>query len=764
MGAPDAKALKQQLIVELKAAILRAERAYGGVARSRLAKSLSISTASVYAYLKGTTLPSAEVFDRMLIELKVAPMDAKHLVALRDSVEIANRSESVQSRDRRTPVPTAELPRDVEVLHGRQAELDQIRTLLTREREGIAVCVVSGLGGVGKTALAVRTARSLGTAFADGCLFVNLQGYAAEPVMSAAEAADKLLRQLAVPIESIPAHADQRIALLRAQLRDKHLLLVLDNALDTAQVAPLLPSDGHYAVLITSRSNLNALDDVGRIRIAPLTVRATSLLLAELIADLPPGRSPADSVRESIAAQCHGLPVAVRIAAAVLRSESWPLPVIDGDAPVELGVFHDGERGIESLFEYSAARLPTELTQTFALLGLHCGPAFDVEAAAALADIDHNVVRCQLRQLIEANLLEAPNPGRYAFHDLVRAFAYQRAETGLAPLAATQAGSRLVDHYLTRVDAADRLLTPHRHREGMTPAPCRYLYRYADYQDALRGLTTDRDNIAGAARSAFDHGLDEQCWQIAFALRGFVFIANDVDLWIGTHELALTATQRAGNLYAEAVTRNNLGLALLTRGDDIAAAQMYEKARALFTRIGDPHGEHTTIAHQAWIHFHRGEYDQALRNSIEALTYLTKFGTPRNTAILLRDTALIEIALGEYLDAVPKLLEALEMFKAFGLHVDEAMAHNVLGTAYQRLGALALAYEAFEHAADLANDAQSVLERARGHDGMGTIAATQQDWPLAQHHWQQALSDFEELHDTLRTETIAARLDEISMR
>jgi tetratricopeptide (TPR) repeat protein/transcriptional regulator with XRE-family HTH domain len=763
-GAAKTEALKQQFAAELNGAMLRAEKRHGRVSRSRLADKLNVSTGSVYAYLNGTTLPSTELLDRLLIELKVDAADANHLATLRDSVDIAHRSESASSRHLRGPVLSADLPRDTALLYARQVELRRLREVLTEKCDKVVLCVVSGIVGVGKTALAVRAARTLCPEFPDGCLFVDLHGYAAGPVMTAEEAAAKLLHQLAVPVESLPAQPDRRTALLREQLRDRRLLLVLDNALDTAHVEPLLPTDGRCAVLITSRSNLNGLDDARQVRVRPLSLQDCAELLGELTADLPPDRLPDNPVRNHIAAQCHGLPIAVRIAAAVLRSESWPVQASTGDSPISLEVFHDGDRGVEPLFEYSVARLSPEQAHTFAMLGLHCGPTFDAAAAAALAGIDRVMARRHLRQLIEANLLDAPQAGRYAFHDLLRTFADRHARTNYTPMVARQAGTRIVEHYLARLDAADRLLTPHRHRTGMTPTLSELPYHYADYQDAARGLTMDRDNLAAAARSAFDLGLDEQCWQIAFALRGFVFIANDIDLWIETHKLALAAALRADNLYAEAVTRNNLGLALLTMGDDNEAAGMYKHAETLFARIGDPHGEHTTMAHQAWIHFHRGEYEVALRLSTQALTFVTQSGTPRHTAILLRDTALIEVSLGKYLDAVSKLLEALEMFETFGLRVDEAMACNVLGTAYHRLGALPRAHEAFERAAEIGHTAHSVLEQARGHEGMGAIAAARQDWPTARRHWRQAHTDFLRLHDQSRAETIAVRMSALPNR
>ncbi len=745
-----AETVLRRFVSELSVAILRAEKQHGRVNRTQLAKRLNVASGSVYAYLNGTTLPTSEMFDRVLIELGIVGEDAKRLVALRDEVQLVRLDEQ-QSRLPAEPV-TTDLPRDIRLLCGREEELRRIRAALTADRDSGALCVLSGLGGVGKTTLAVRAARELLTDFPDGCVFVDLHGYAAEPAMPAGEAADKLLRQLGIAAEAVPVNQDGRTAMLRDQLRGRSLLMVLDNAVDADQVRPLLPADGGCAVLITSRSNLNGLDDARHIRIAPLSEQDSAELLDGLTADLPADNCPDDAERAVISAQCHGLPVAIRIAAAILRSEPWP-------APADIAVFDDGDRDVETLFEQSVARLAPESAATFTLLGLHPGPTVDLDAAAALAGLDRGAARRQLRRLVEANLLDTRSPGRYGYHDLLRAFAHRRAMSALSPDAQRRAIIRVVDHYLSRADAADRLLTPDRHRARMAPLPSENSYRYRDYDSAVRDLTAVRDNLAAVAHTAFDAGLDSRCWQIAFALREFAFIANDTDLWIETHELGLRAALRAGDRYAEAVTCNNLGLARLTRGDDIGAARMYEQARAVFITIGDAQGEHTTMAHQAWIHFHRGEFEEALRQSSAALAYVTEFGTVRNTAILLRDTAQIEICLGRCHDAVRRLLAAIELFRALDLHIDEAMACNVLGSGYERLGSFPEAFEAFERAAELGCTAGSILEQARGQEGMGRIAAARADGLAARRYWRLALAGYLRLGDRTAADRIKARLN-----
>ncbi len=755
--AVDPDSALEDFVTALNRTVLHAEKQHGTVNRRNLAKRMNISTGSVYAYLNGTTLPSAPVLESMLCELQLDGTAIGRLQTLRDQVEIARRTR----RDRGAPPSpggayAAALPRDTGRLWGRETELAQLLTALTAPDP--AICVLSGAGGVGKTALAVRAARSLEKEFPDGCLFLDLHGYAGGPVMSAGEAAGRLLRQAKAAPESVPAQPEDRLTALRELLRDRCVLLVLDNVLDAAHIEPLLPTDGIGRVLLTSRSNLNGIDDAYRLTVAPLSDADSAEMADELVADLPADRRPSREQLAAMTDRCHGLPIAIRIAAAVVHTESWPSA--DEDA-AGLGIFHDGDRDLQALFEYSVARLPAEHARTFTLLGLHRGPDFDLAAVAALASVDGSAARRTVRHLIEVNLLSVPRVGRYEFHDLIGAFARQRAESTLTAAECAQAEERMVDHYLSTADAADRLLTPTRHRASMAPTVPHTARPMREYRDAIAQLTADRDNLAVASRTAFDRGRDEPCWQLAFAIREFAFITHDIDLWRRTHEAALAAAERAADTYAEAVTCNNLGLAELSGGNVAAASALYRRALLRFEQIGDPYGRHISLAHDAWADYLSGNLEEARRKSEAALAYLATGGAPRNVAILLRDTATIEIALGRYEEAVRMVRRALEVFHAQRLHFDEAIAYNVLGRAYRQLDALRQAADMFSHAVELATRSGSVLEAARGHEGLGEIATAETNWPAARMHWQRALAGYTALRDRPRQDEMRAKLAEL---
>jgi tetratricopeptide (TPR) repeat protein/DNA-binding XRE family transcriptional regulator len=635
--------------------------------------------------------------------------------------------------------PVSGLPRDTPALYGREAELDRILAVLGgpgSDIDGVAdVCVVSGMGGAGKTALAVRAVHRLRALFPDGCVFLDLHGYAQAAAVAPSEALDRLLRRIGVPAENIPFHVDDRAALFRDRLDGKRVLLCLDNARDVAQVLPLLPAASSCRVLITSRSSLTALEDARRIRLGPLRLTDATDLVTALLEGTPLAGEIPETERRAIARWSGCLPLAIRIAAARIRDDLWPDKPWQADGD-RLAMLDDGERDLTSVFEYSTHGVPAPLRRVFVLAGLHPGSEFGTTAIAALAATDDAGVRPQLRLLASVSLL-APgdHTDRYHLHDLLHEFARHLADGMLTEADRSEAVRRLIDYYLNTLDGADRILTPYRQRAGMAPVPRPPTEPAGtagsapgSYDEALAWIAAEQDNLAAACQLAFDAGLDERCWQIAFALRGFLFITRRRELWVRTHELAVAAARRADDPHAEAISLNNLGLAHLQSGDHETAASCYDQAAGQFGRIGDDDGRNAVRAHRAWVHVRRGELDEALRESLAALAYARRKDIPRNAAILLRDTALIEIELSRYADAILRLRDALHMFTMLSLHIDAAMALNCLGEAHYRLAQTDEARAAFQRAAELSRCYGSPFEEARADRGLGAIAAEESDF------------------------------------
>jgi tetratricopeptide (TPR) repeat protein/transcriptional regulator with XRE-family HTH domain len=671
----------------------------------------------------------------------------------------------VAGRSRKNSPPSG-IPRDTVHFKGREAEFDEIVDVLSAgpgaDSPGLGViCVIAGMGGIGKTALAVRAAHGLKTVFPHGCLFIDLHGNSDIDAVSPAEALERLLRRLGFSGEEIPVHVEERAALFREFLAGKRLLLVLDNAHDYRQVLPLLPATNRCGVIITSRNALRSLEDVHRVSLAPLLRADAEALLKALCGYASDsGNSSAEASISDITEWCGGLPLAIRIISARLRADA-EYGLSDGATRERywLSELDDGSRSVTTAFDLSFRALGPEAQRTFLMLGLHMGTDFEPDAVAALVGTELGAARGLLGLLLDASLLMQLHPGRFCFHDLVRTFAYNQALATLAASDRDAAMRRLINHYLVTLDLADRLITPHRYRGGFQPEESARLRRLQRYDQALNWIGAEQDNLVAACRAAYTSGLDSHCWKLAFALRGFFFLTRPWDIWIETHLLAAQAARRAGDIPAEGRTLNNLGLALLERGDYDAADVHFMRARELFQEVGDRHGEHTTIAHRAWVYFHRGEIETALRDSKVALDYVEIHGSPRNEAILLRDIALIEIELQRFGETTARLNAALKTFKALGLHLDAAMALNCLGEVNLRLGLREEAHAFLLEAIESARYSGSRFEQARAHDTLGQIAAENRDAGQAHRQWTLAFELYSELHDIVRARRIRSRLD-----
>jgi tetratricopeptide (TPR) repeat protein/transcriptional regulator with XRE-family HTH domain len=683
------------------------------------------------------------------------------------------------------PVPPG-LPPVTGLIVGRDKEIAHLAAVLCTDREdapgAVTVCAVAGLGGIGKTTLALRVAHLVKGSFPDGCLFIDLHGYDGEGAVTPADALYRLLIQAGADPGSIPAHLDDRSTQLRGLLSERRCLLLLDNARDVQQVGPLIPSGAGCRTLVTSRDALTGLDTTERLVLGGLDPDDSVWLLRSLY----PPRAFTEQELRLIAAWAGHLPLALRIAPSAFASTDMSTDAgTDAGTDVSTGAgtdvgagtggdalrrrlgteadrlddFQSGDRSLAAVFEGSLRNLAPPLRGLFLLLGLHPGAEFSLPTAAALADEPPARTRRNLRRLCDLSLLTPLNGERYKFHDLVRLFAADRATAELAPGVRTAAVTRAVDRYLLSMAAADRVLAPDRFMPALPPEQGLTLSLPTGYDEALSWAVTEQDNLVAAGEAAFEHGLDDRCWTLAHVLRGYFFLTKPWDQWVATHETAARAASRAGDRQGEAITLNNLGLAYIGQGDHERAGALYLRARDLFAAVGDAHGVHTSLAHHAWVHFDRGDHEQALEQSLRVLEFRRAAGDTRKTAILLRDIAHIEIALGRHDHAVAHLREALPVFAALDSRIDTAMTHNCLGEAYLRLGRPDDAEPALRRAAEASRVSGSDHERARALENLATVAATRGDPAEARSHRTEALELYRRLNDGRALERVRGALD-----
>jgi tetratricopeptide (TPR) repeat protein len=616
--------------------------------------------------------------------------------------------------------------------------------------EADPVCVVSGPAGIGKTALAVRAATLLADRFPDATVYIDLHGHTdGHRPVGAAEALDRILRRLGVDGERIPADLDERAALHRALLSGRRILFVLDNAHDAVQVRPLLPGSPGCGAIVTSRRQLNALDEAHQVPLDVLTPGDAMALFRSVVGPHRLQGEP-DGVLRRLVERCGRLPLAIRIAGARHRAgRTQTLVELEArlsDAHVVLAELTDGDRSVAASFQVSLADLPEATRRVFALLAAHPGTDIDLYAAAALSGEDLPASVGHLARLVDLHLLGEHAVRRYRMHDLMAVFARGYARTALSSGERADAVRRVVDYYVRAVDRADRLITPHRYRVVRPDDDDEFdLPDLPDYDAALDWLTHEQANLADACLAAGAAGFDVACWQLAHGLRGFYFLTKDHQQWIATHECALAAARRGGDVRAEAMTANNLGLALSERREYGVAAAHYKDALRLFTEVGDEHGEQTARANLAWLHFAEERHAEFLRAIAPVLAFYERTGGWRNAAIARRGIGLAEAALGRTERAVDHLTRAHAVFAELGLKLDIAMTLNGLGDAYRQGGSPDEAVAAYSAAAVASAACGSVYERARAHHRLGQLAVAAGQPDRARDHLLRALTGYRRL-------------------
>ncbi|MEU6351556.1 BTAD domain-containing putative transcriptional regulator [Streptomyces sp. NPDC047072] len=361
------------------------------------------------------------------------------------------------------PVRPAQLPASVSDFTGRAAFVSELgEVLASAEGRVMAVSAVAGIGGVGKTTLAVHVAHQARSAFPDGQLYVDLQGAgarAAEPetVLGA------FLRALGTADSSIPDTLEERAALYRSVLDGRRVLVLLDNARDAAQIRPLLPGTEGCAALVTSRVRMVDLAGAHLVDLDVMSPEEALQLFTKIV-----GVERVASEREAaldVVGACGFLPLAIRIAASRLAARrTWTVSVLAAklaDERRRLDELQAGDLAVKATFELGYGALEPAQARAFRLLGLADGPDISLAAAAAVLDLPAEETEDLLESLVDTSLLESAAPGRYRFHDLVRLYARACAERDEWPPGERAAAlSRLLDFYLATAAAVYAIERP----------------------------------------------------------------------------------------------------------------------------------------------------------------------------------------------------------------------------------------------------------------------------------------------------------------
>ncbi|MGW6738605.1 tetratricopeptide repeat protein [Streptomyces sp. NPDC055013] len=596
----------------------------------------------------------------------------------------------------------------------------------------VLVAAVSGLGGVGKTALAVETAHlacSQGR-FPGGVLFIDLHGYDQEPV-TADRALQALLRALGTPPEHIPATADERTALYRSTLaargRERGAVLILaDNASSPDQVRPLLPGDPQHHVLVTSRDRLPQLG-ARLIPLGQLTPNEAYELLDRALRIADPGDSRVtdhpDSARQ-LAVLCGHLPLALQIAAALL-AEDPDKPVTELVAELaEFDNLDDGERSVRAAFELSYRRLPPEQARLLRLLALAPGPEVGDEVVAALVGAETPPLR-DLRALARAHLVErGSGRTRWRLHDLVRAFGVG-VVAGDVELREEGEGARerVLGFYVRWADAADDRL---RWLPGMAEPE-----RFGDRGQALAWFDGERAGLVAAVSWAREERFARAGVRLAGSLGVYLAWRRYFDDWITVAGAAREAADRAGYRHGEAIAWGNLGAALRQVGRVGEAIEAHTHDRDLCQAAGDRDGEASAWHNLGIALREAGRVGEAIEAHTHERALYQASANRHGEADALNSLGNAVREAGRLEEAIEAHTRARDLYQAAGDRHREAFAWNNLGLALREAGQVEEAIEAhsgalgvYEELEDWYRAGNALRNLAVAHEQAGRPAAT----------------------------------------
>jgi DNA-binding SARP family transcriptional activator/tetratricopeptide (TPR) repeat protein len=609
------------------------------------------------------------------------------------SPELRRLREVCARRGGHTSVVPQQLPADVAGFTGRQLDLARLDSLLSdgQTQRTLVISAIAGTAGVGKTALAVRWAHQVRDKFPDGQLYVNLRGYAQTPPLRPIDALAGFLRALGVESGRVPTEPDDAVSLYRELLRDRRVLVVLDNAASPEQVRPLLPAGPDCLALVTSRDALTELtvrDGARRVTVEVLAPAEAVALVAGVIgADRV--AAEADGAAD-LARLCAYLPLALRIATAnLVEGESiggYTTRLAAGNRLAGLAVDGDEQAAVRAAFALSYSAQPSPARRLFRLLGLVPGPDVTADAAAALADIPVDAARGLLDGLAAAHLIEEHAPGRYACHDLLRLYAGERARAEPEP----DAPRRLYEYYRRAADAAEAVRVP----GGLRVPALRPLAAipvapvFATEADALAWLDAERANLVAAVIHAAAHGPSRAAWSIANAFSGYLLARMYLVDLLDVDRAALAAAEAEGEWAAQAAVHLSLARMYLSQSRYDDAIERLHRTRDLARQGQWPQAESAALCSLGNAYRMVGRLDSAREHLVLALALDRELGRAPGVANDLLLLGIVAREQGDLAQAERWQTSALDLYRRLGSRGWVATVLDNLGELYHDMGRL----------------------------------------------------------------------------
>ncbi|GAA2385876.1 transcriptional regulator AfsR [Streptomyces glaucosporus] len=657
--------------------------------------------------------------------------------------ELARPTGDSASQDRATFVRPAQLPATVPDFTGRTAFVTELADqLATAETRIMAVSAVAGIGGVGKTTLAIHVAHAARDRFPDGQLYVDLQGAGPSPA-EPETVLGSFLRALGAPDSTIPEGVEERAALYRSLLAGRRILTLLDNARDAAQIRPLLPGTEGCAALITSRVRMVDLAGAHLVDLDVMSPEEAMTLFTRIV-----GEERVRAEREAamdVVAACGFLPLAIRIAASRLAARrTWTVSVLASklaDERRRLDELQAGDQAVKATFELGYSQLEPEQARAFRLLGLADGPDISVHAAAALLDRSPGETEDLLESLVDISLLESAAPGRYRFHDLVRLYARACAERDEDPSSDRSAAqSRLLDFYLATAAGVFALERPGDRTAEHLAATEHPGLVFDDRATALDWLFSEADCLLACVEQAAHGATLRRAADLLIASKDLADSGIHSLRYERSATVVCRAARAAGDAWAEGRARIMLTHAYTVAGRFGQADDNARHAMELARATGDPVAGCYAPNDRGIAAIYQGNYENGEVCLNQAIDAFRADGNRTGEASALCNLSRIHLALGRTDSAIRLAEQGVAIYADMGLNLRLANGRYALGLALTSAGRPAEALDQLNQALALFHSSRQPLWEGVTHLRMAEAHLSARRPAQAATHAEQALA------------------------
>lgn len=656
------------------------------------------------------------------------------------------------------------LPQEIGDFTGREDYITQVEEILERGK----IVAIDGMGGVGKSALAIHVAHRLKDRFADAQLYVNLYGQTPELALETKTVLIRFLTALTGRDESqLATDLDGLVAQYRSTLATKRALIILDNARDGLQIRDLLPSSRDCAVVVTSRSRLTGLPGAELVDLEPMAVGIdrelgeSELLFQTILQDRQRVAADLTMARE-IVKLCGGLPIAIRIAAATLKQQIWAKKSLQAYAQelaaestrlkklenpqIEAAI--PGQGNVWASFNLSYRALTEAEQQLFRWAGGLPGVNFGLAVLAVVMEQEESEIETGLGRLLEAQVLELRGDDRFGWHDLMRLFAKEQLTES------------------ERETVLDRGLTWYCQQagywnNGLNPVRCRQLAQQwaaetehpaeAGEQElpmmALAWFAAEQDNWVDIVKDLTQIPRPDDAVALAANLAAFFNLRSIWGDWVTTNEMVKNCAQQAENLAGVSTTLHNLGTVYFNQGRWEKAIDCYQESLKIYRQRKDCQGEAQSLNNLGGVYKNQGKWEDAISCYQESLKICCQIGDHHGTSPSLMNLGIVYKNQGKWEKAIDCYQKSLEICRQFGDRNGAAKILMALGTVYNDQSKFEQSIACYQESLETKHQLEDRHGEAQILNNLGLVYRNQGKWEEAISLHQESLGTFRELGD-----------------